>query len=325
MPRWQAFLADVGDRMTRVRDDADALLAFNTLAARVGVSHFVLDARGAADALPNTVTAASGPPLVLTMPRPETALLTARKFPACLTAEQVQAVFEQIVASGADDLIVDLRGNRGGWFVSLAIASHLLDRDVSAGVELGRGWWTRHAALPTAAEAAALPELSAYDLPGFYRTLRDAGAMRATVRPALPRFAGRVVVPTDGRTASAAEPLANVLKATGRATVIGQTTMGAVLTSERLDLPGGGASSFRRARTLTQRASSLKGAARRGARRHRATGRGAGPRARVPRRAPRRRLRQGYPSGRVRRDGARPVRRVISSKPCWLSHAAPSV
>lgn len=148
-------------------------------------------------------------------------------------------MFEQIVASGADDLIVDLRGNRGGWFVSLAIASHLLDRDVSVGVELGRGWWTRHAALPTAAEAAALPELSAYDLPGFYRTLRDAGAMRATVRPALPRFARRVVVLTDGRTASAAEPLADVLKATGRATVIGQTTMGAVLTSERLDLPGG--------------------------------------------------------------------------------------
>ncbi len=238
-PRWQGFLADVRDRMSLVRDDADALLAFNTLATRVGASHFVLDARGTADALPAPVTAASGPPLVLTTPRPGTALLTAREFPVSLTAEHVRSVFEEIAASDADDLIVDLRGNRGGWFVSLAIASHLLDREVPVGVELGRGWWTRHSALPTAAEAAALPELSAYDLPGFYRTLRDAGAMRATVRPALPHFSGRVVVLTDGQTASAAEPLADVLKATGRATLIGQNTMGAVLTSERLDLPGG--------------------------------------------------------------------------------------
>jgi C-terminal processing protease CtpA/Prc len=48
-----------------------------------------------------------------------------------------------------------------------------------------------------------------------------------------------VFVLTDGTTASAAEPLADVLQATGRATIVGATTAGAVLTSEYLDLPGG--------------------------------------------------------------------------------------
>ena len=63
--------------------------------------------------------------------------------------------------------------------------------------------------------------------------------MRATVRPALPHFAGRVVVLIDGGVASAAEPLADVLQATRRATLVGETTMGAVLTAVYTTLPGG--------------------------------------------------------------------------------------
>ncbi|HEX8298629.1 MAG TPA: hypothetical protein VF594_05650, partial [Rubricoccaceae bacterium] len=164
-PTWQGFFDDTRDRMGRVRDDADALLAFNTLSARVNTSHFVLDAREAAEPSPATVSGTAQPAaLSLSTPRSGVALLTARGFPVRLTADSVRAVMEQVVASGAHTLVVDLRGNRGGWFVSLAIASHLLDRDAPAGVELGRGWWTQHTAFPTASEAAALPNLSSYDL-----------------------------------------------------------------------------------------------------------------------------------------------------------------
>ncbi len=241
-PRWQAFFARLRDRMARVRDDGDALLTVRTLAAPLGISHLLLDGRTSTEPVPpatRTAGAASPRVLVLSEPRPGIAVLTARSFPVSLTADSVRAVFERIEASGAQNLVVDLRGNGGGWFVSLAIASHLLDRETPVGVELGRRWWDTHAAPPTPAEAAALPELSAYDLDGYYRTLRTAGAMRATVRPALPRFAGRVVVLIDGGVASAAEPLADVLKATGRATLVGETTAGAVLSAVYTTLPGG--------------------------------------------------------------------------------------
>ncbi len=241
-PRWQAFFARLHDRMARVRDDGDALLTVRTLAAPLGTSHLLLDGRTSTEPAPaatRTAVAASPRALVVSEPRPGIAVLTARSFPVSLTADSVRAVFERIRASGARDLVVDLRGNGGGWFVSLAIASHLLERETPVGVELGRRWWDAHSAPPTPAEAAALPEISAYDLDGFYRTLRTAGAMRATVRPAEPRFAGRVVVLIDGRVASAAEPLADVLKATGRATLVGETTAGAVLSAVYTTLPGG--------------------------------------------------------------------------------------
>ena len=240
-PRWEAFFERLRDRMGRVRDDGDALLAFRTLSAGMNTSHFLLDGRTATDATPAEAQAAAATPaaLVLSTPRAGTALITARSFPVSLTADSVRAVFERIASSGARDLVVDLRGNGGGWFVSLAIASHLLERETPVGVELGRRWWEAHDAPPTPADAAALPEISAYDLPGFYRTLRTEGAMRASVRPAEPHFAGRVVVLIDGRVASAAEPLADVLKATGRATLVGETTMSAVLTAVYTTLPGG--------------------------------------------------------------------------------------
>ncbi len=241
-PRWRAFFSRLRDRMARVRDDGDALLTARTLMAPMNTSHLLLDGRTSTEAVPAATQAAVTavpPSLGLSEPRPGVAVLRARRFPDTLTADSVRVMFERIEAMGARDLIVDLRGNGGGWFVSLAIASHLLDRDVPAGFSVGRRWWDTHTALPTPAERAALPPLDTYDLGNYFRTIRATGAMRATVRPSLPHFTGRVVVLIDGNVASAAEPLADVLKSTGRATLIGETTAGAVLSAVYTTLPGG--------------------------------------------------------------------------------------
>ncbi len=239
-PVWRDFFARLRNRLGRVRDDGDALLAFRTLSARLSTSHLLLDGRTSQTPMPTLPPgAARAPALDLSFPRPGLAVLTARGFPVTLTADWVRAVFDRIAASNTESLVVDLRGNGGGWFVSLAIASHLLDRETPVGVEIGRRWWERHSAPPTPAQAAALTELDAYDLAGFYRLLRTEGALRAVVRPAAPHFSGRVVVLVDRQVASAAEPLADVLQATGRATLVGERTMGAVLTAVYTGLPGG--------------------------------------------------------------------------------------
>ncbi len=241
-PLWQTFFARLRDRMADVRDDGDALLTVRTLAAPLNTSHLLLDGRTSAEAAPAATQAAVTavpPSLGLSEPSPGVAVLRARRFPDTLTADSVRVMFERIEAMGARDLIVDLRGNGGGWFVSLAIASHLLDRDVPAGFAIGRRWWDTHSALPTPAEMDALPALDTYDLDTYFRTVRATGAMRATVRPAQPHFTGRVVVLIDGNVASAAEPLADVLKATGRATLVGENTAGAVLSAVYTTLPGG--------------------------------------------------------------------------------------
>lgn len=54
------------------------------------------------------------------------------------------------------------------------------------------------------------------------------------------RYAGRVVILTEGATGSAAEIFAHVLQFHGRATVVGRPTAGAVIYSRSYALPGGG-------------------------------------------------------------------------------------
>jgi carboxyl-terminal processing protease len=100
-------------------------------------------------------------------------------------------------ARTAKTLVLDLRGNAGGDVEALrTLASWLFDRDVHLAVEK-----TRKGDTPLDAKAR-----------------KDA-------------FNGKLVVLVDSRSASAAEMIARVMQIEKRATVVGDRTMGAVMTS----------------------------------------------------------------------------------------------
>jgi C-terminal processing protease CtpA/Prc len=91
-------------------------------------------------------------------------------------------------------LILDLRGNPGGYAVTLQqMVSHLVDRDVLISVGRARG---------------------------------HVDSVRAS--PSRSPFTGRLIVLVDSRSASAAEILARTLQIEERATVLGDWTSGAV-------------------------------------------------------------------------------------------------
>jgi carboxyl-terminal processing protease len=117
---------------------------------------------------------------------------------------------------GARALVIDLRDNGGGEAEAMTdVASALLP----AGTRLGAFTGRRGEVWLDPRTRSAL--LSSAD--------------------ALPRFAGRVVVLTGARTASAAEVLAAALREAGRAVVVGEPTCGCVLgIRRRHTLPDGG-------------------------------------------------------------------------------------
>jgi carboxyl-terminal processing protease len=120
---------------------------------------------------------------------------------------QVQKAIDGFRARGAKAIVLDLRGNPGGLgAMAIPVAARLVDKPLT----LGTIQFRDHVQTLTAA-----PSLG--------------------VTP----FGGRVVIVTDEGTASTSEILAAALQEAGRAVIVGDATLGAVLPSALEALPGG--------------------------------------------------------------------------------------
>ena len=113
------------------------------------------------------------------------------------TADEFDAALQSLTASGATGIVLDLRGNGGGWVkAAQSILGRLLDPSVGPALYEDE--------TPGRGDETSLPILAAdetwYDLP--------------------------VIVLTDGNTASAAEIVAGALRDYDRAMVVGELTFG---------------------------------------------------------------------------------------------------
>jgi carboxyl-terminal processing protease len=147
-----------------------------------------------AEARTYTITRADVPLSAVTwtmVPGSRTALLRLESF-STGAADEVVAALKEIKTAGADRLVLDLRGNPGGYVnEAVGIASQFLSKGDVYVERDADGNETRHAVTPNGV---------AYDLP--------------------------LVVLVDGGTASSAEILSGALQDAGRATVEGVQTFG---------------------------------------------------------------------------------------------------
>jgi hypothetical protein len=229
---WRGFFDALDARFARVHDDAEAMAAFYLLKPRLGTSHVELVRAPGLAALPfDTLlerTEASDAGVTLSYPAPGVAYLRIRRWHQATAA--VDSAFVRIDSARAHTLVLDVRGNPGGDATSISPATHLLADSTIVGVFLGRRWYSAHPAPPTRAEMAGLTVLS--NDGGASTVLygvRQHGAVVGLMTPRAPRFGGRVFLLVDRRSASASEPLAYLLRSTGRATLVGESTAGAML------------------------------------------------------------------------------------------------
>lgn len=147
----------------------------------------------------------------------------------------LRRAFGELAARGTPALVIDLRGNEGGSAVGNVLLSHLVD----APVTLDRfRRFTRYRRLPEALR----PHLDTWDRsfddwgeaatpsaerPGFFRLVRAGEDTAGTViRPAAPRYAGRVFVLVGAANSSATFEFALAARERGLATLVGQPTGG---------------------------------------------------------------------------------------------------
>ena len=244
---WVRFFDDVEAGFAEAQTDRDALHAFEMAARTLGVSHLSLHRTRAAPPSPSPERSAAersgaerGREHVRYGVRPDgVAVLRVDRFLLDETAPLITEAFRDVASRAPRALVVDLRQCSGGDIAAMLVAAHLLDEPTPIGLFIASPWWAENDRVPSPGEWDGLPRLAELDLGPFYQALTTVGAGVGVVTPAEPRYDGPVYVLTSPKTASAAEPLVHLLRETGRATVVGERTMGAMLSSDRVGLGGG--------------------------------------------------------------------------------------
>jgi hypothetical protein len=233
-PEFVRFFRELTARLSRARDDLDVVGAVQGLLPDLKTSHIglirnpELASRSLAEIVagrPETDPAAA---VQLSYFAPAVAHVRVTRWNQATAA--VDRAFERMTQDQAQVLLLDIRGNPGGDHSSMAPFAHLVDAPATVGVFLGRKWYEQHARTPQRTELDAMSEVTTESTPlQLLEQLDRDGAVVARVTPRTPHFAGRVFVIVNGRTGSASEPLAHLIKSTRRGVIVGERTAGRML------------------------------------------------------------------------------------------------
>ncbi len=241
-PAYQAIETAMLELGSEATNRADFLTGFRAIWTDAPFSHVVLsEAQGTAEQMAAYVdTLRIGGGGATLSWRDETAILTVTTMMGQDTIEEINAAYAEIAAQGADALIIDLRENGGGAFAVLPLVRHVLAEPLDAGIFVSQPWNAAHDRAPTAFDIAETPSWEGWSLRSFWQAVQVNALTPIRFEPVTEnRFDGPVYVLVSETTASAAEMAADALKASGRATLIGERTAGEMLSQTVFDLPEG--------------------------------------------------------------------------------------
>jgi hypothetical protein len=230
------YLAQVRSSARIARDDVEFIFG-SAIAGRNVKSSLPLVLRNAEMQAPGALAARGDLPTISVSFDPVTSIASLR-FDAFLGAADVDAAFEEALAFDPAGLFIDLRNCPGVTLASLRVLSWVCDQPVDAGVFFGQR--QRAAALKSGRTAFAEHAIdSASSIATIEAALDANGAARIRVQPVARAFHGPVAVRISSRTTTSAEPLADILKRTGRARIFGESTAGRPYLSRPLDIGQG--------------------------------------------------------------------------------------
>ena len=157
-----------------------------------------------------------------------TAVMRINSFSNGYSRSELQDMIKEANDKKAESLIIDLRNNGGGAVSNLA---HLLGLFLNEAEPVGT--FVNRRTVTSFQEATKEEKIDLVKIANW------SDQKFKSTRPTVKRFEGKVVVLTNRGSASASEIFASAMKETGRATIIGTETRGAVLASTYGRLPGG--------------------------------------------------------------------------------------
>lgn len=233
---WTSFEKTIKKKSNEFLDDVELVFAFYYFASKLPFSHFSLTRIEENTTKISLISESKN--LFLEEENPTTALLTIKSFAG--TAEEVDSVFSIILEKDYSNLIVDLRNNPGGSVeAGMTFASKVIDSTLIGGYFLTQKWFNENDNLPNEIELSDFSVFSEANYDLIIDGIHKERGLLLKVKPAEESFKGELFIITNERTGSTAEPIVHGLKSAERATIVGETTAGAMLNGERFDLESG--------------------------------------------------------------------------------------
>jgi len=233
---WKNFVHKLRSHEWKNQSDKEFRQEFNRLKneANLPFTHFQLNMRSSGSN--NSDNTERPDPLDVSEITNKTVMLKVRNF--SMNGEIMTKAIGQIHSGNYNNLIIDLRGNRGGSFPPVVALGRYLTNDMlDTGVYLTRKWFVKHGDYPTEKKLSEIPVLQDLSLEEFKKLLQSEGAARMILPPhSNPIFKGKVYILTNKYTGSASEPFAYLIKKAGIATIIGEKTAGAMQSGEHIPL-----------------------------------------------------------------------------------------
>lgn len=225
---WKVFVRNIRSENVLQLSVQDFRTHFNKEAKKLPFTHYYLSAVQTK----NQGTKEEDPYFELKSIDDNTAHLIIRSFVS--DAQTMFKLTKEIQEKGYKNLIIDMRDNTGGTLdAPVVLARFLTQESIDAGIYMTQPWFAQNDHYPTKEEIQQLPFLEDLSLQGFRSIVKKSPAFRMVI-PGHDQavFQGKVYVLTNSITGSACEPVVDLLKKKGLATIVGQRTAGAMLSGE---------------------------------------------------------------------------------------------
>ncbi len=229
--KWKRFKRKMNKLSQKIIDDLELQIAFSALARELPFSHYYLyrkkDMKKAKQPSQNYAK--------LREVDSKTCILKVKSFLG--TKHQMDSLITIIDKKKYQNLIIDLRNNSGGNHLSaFPLAEYVIDKPTISGVFPNKNWYKEFGRIPTQKDYANFTSFSGGSMDEWFAKAQQNYGVYFRVIPSAKHFNGKVYVLTNRRTASTCEPLVYAFKYHNYATIIGEHTAGAMLSSNEFKI-----------------------------------------------------------------------------------------
>ena len=231
---WRKFKKRMLKLSSGINDDLELQIAFSAFARDFPFSHYYLY-----KSQPESDNKSGNPNFAdISEVNSETCVLKVKSFSG--SKRQMDSLINIIDNKKYQNLIIDLRNNPGGNHLSaFPLAEYIIDKPIIAGVFPNKNWYKEFDRTPNQEDYSKFTEFSGGTMDNWFEIAIKNYGTYFKIIPSKKHFNGKVFVLTNNKTASTCEPFVYGLKLHNYATIIGEHTAGAMLSSNEFNLENG--------------------------------------------------------------------------------------